>query len=373
MEPGSSLLRRLGQAVLVGAVVVLAPLAGAWLAGNAPSDYLRFPPRPTNAVAASFSWPLFVAGCAGVALVLTPFLARLLTTSSRARAGPPAASFPGWGWLGLAVMIGAWLVAWGAGSTPEYLRRLAFTPLWLGYIVLVNAVTRRRTGRCLMTERPLAFLALFPTSAVFWWVFEYLNQFVGNWVYTGDEPFSSWGYFWAATVPFSTVLPAVLSTRDLLASVPALHRGLGDWWRLPMPPARTKAAAAILAAAAAALVLLGAVPALLFPALWLAPLAVTVAVRILAGDDHLLHGPLRGDWRAIWLAALAALACGFLWEFWNWQSLSRWDYHIPYVSRFQLFEMPLLGYAGYLPFGLECVIVARLLVGLPGDPFRHEA
>jgi hypothetical protein len=36
------------------------------------------------------------------------------------------------------------------------------------------------------------------------------------------------------------------------------------------------------------------------------------------------------------------------------------DLSIPYVQVFHIFEMPLLGYAGYLPFGLKCYCVANL-------------
>jgi hypothetical protein len=46
---------------------------------------------------------------------------------------------------------------------------------------------------------------------------------------------------------------------------------------------------------------------------------------------------------------------------WNTYSLARWTYSVPLVHRFQIFEMPLLGYAGYLPFGLECVVAGELL------------
>ena len=59
-------------------------------------------------------------------------------------------------------------------------------------------------------------------------------------------------------------------------------------------------------------------------------------------------------------AALAALICGFFWEMWNFYSLARWTYSVPLVHRFQIFEMPLLGYAGYLPFGLECAVMGSL-------------
>jgi hypothetical protein len=34
------------------------------------------------------------------------------------------------------------------------------------------------------------------------------------------------------------------------------------------------------------------------------------------------------------------------------------------VQHFHVFEMPLLGYAGYLPFGLECALAADLVARL---------
>jgi hypothetical protein len=46
---------------------------------------------------------------------------------------------------------------------------------------------------------------------------------------------------------------------------------------------------------------------------------------------------------------------------WNYFSLAKWEYSIPFVHRYQIFEMPLLGYAGYLPFGLECAVIGSML------------
>ena len=42
---------------------------------------------------------------------------------------------------------------------------------------------------------------------------------------------------------------------------------------------------------------------------------------------------------------------------------------MPFVGRPRLFEMPLLGYGGYLPFALEVFAVWSLLQGIarPGD------
>ena len=69
----------------------------------------------------------------------------------------------------------------------------------------------------------------------------------------------------------------------------------------------------------------------------------------------------RGDWRPIVIPSMAGLLCGLLWELWNSQSLAHWEYSIPYLHAYQIFEMPVLGYAGYVPFGLACVICAQLL------------
>jgi hypothetical protein len=69
----------------------------------------------------------------------------------------------------------------------------------------------------------------------------------------------------------------------------------------------------------------------------------------------------------VWLPALAALFCGFFWELWNVNSLAHWEYSVPFVQRFHIFEMPILGYAGYLPFGLECMVVSLMFGKVMGE------
>jgi hypothetical protein len=111
------------------------------------------------------------------------------------------------------------------------------------------------------------------------------------------------------------------------------------------------------------LALIGIFPDQLFALLWVSPLLIVLSVQGLTGRRTLLY-PLRsGDWRPVVVPALAALACGFFWETWNYFSLARWTYTIPFVQRFHLFEMPILGYGGYLPFGLECLLAGTLVIG----------
>jgi hypothetical protein len=98
--------------------------------------------------------------------------------------------------------------------------------------------------------------------------------------------------------------------------------------------------------------------------LWLAPLLVLAALPQLVVGESMLAPLARGDWRPLLLPALAALLCGLFWELWNWGSAAQWHYQVPYVQHFHVFEMPLLGYAGYLPFGLECALAADLVARL---------
>jgi len=109
---------------------------------------------------------------------------------------------------------------------------------------------------------------------------------------------------------------------------------------------------------------IGVRPDRFYALVWVAPLVLLIAIRALRRQSHPLQDLATPDWTAPVSAALAALVCGVFWEMWNYWSLARWAYSIPYVHRFSIFEMPLLGYAGYLPFGLECTAVAALVQDL---------
>ncbi|MDH3320293.1 MAG: hypothetical protein OEO84_11485 [Betaproteobacteria bacterium] len=342
-------------ALFAAALVIWgAPLLGLAVAGQPLAPYLEFPPRTQALGHAPFSWAaliVFALPALGAAALYAAGLAR-----ARPRQAPATQRFPWWGWIGLALVTLGWALAWSEGLVPPEWRRQTFTPLWLGYVVTMNALAYRRSGRSPLTHQRRWLLALFPASAAFWWLFEYLNQYTGNWYYSGVAATGAWDYFLQATLPFSTVLPAVVCTRAWLASFARLGA-------LALPPVRGHAGLAWGALLLGALALggLGLWPEQLFALLWLAPLLVLAGLqKVLVGES--LFAPLtHGDWRPVLLPALAALVCGLFWEMWNWGSAAQWHYSVPYVQRFHVFEMPLLGYAGYLPFGVECLLAADLV------------
>ena len=336
------------------------PLAGIVLAGKPLDLYLEFPPRTVYVVHAEFSWWTFAVITSFILVTVFPFIYRIFRSRPSSEEKVNDARFPWWGWLAVTWLAVAWLLAWTRFPWFAPMQGFTFSMLWLGYIVIINALTWRRTGRSMLTHRPGYFLALFPLSAIFWWFFEYLNRFVQNWFYLGIDTLGPWDYFWQATLPFATVLPAVLGTRDLLATFPRLSAGLGNAWTMTWIKSKT-IAWILLIVSAVGLAAIGVWPNALFSMLWLAPLALITALQIIMDEESVLDGPVRGDWREIWQVALAALMCGFFWEMWNFGSLAHWEYSVPYVQRFEIFHMPLLGYSGYLPFGIECLAIARLL------------
>ena len=60
-----------------------------------------------------------------------------------------------------------------------------------------------------------------------------------------------------------------------------------------------------------------------------------------------------GDWRPVFSLWISCLICGFFWEMWNYLSYPKWVYHVPFVDFLHIFEMPLIGYLGYIPFHLN--------------------
>lgn len=346
------------------------PLLGVALSGQPIAPYLEFPPLTRHVQHAPFSRPVFAGLAIFILAILAPCVWRLLRCipSSRPQLITQKHAFPLWGWLGVLLIAGAWVLAWTRFPWFAVFQPFTFTPLWLGYIIVMNALTQRAIGTCMVVDRPRFILSLFLLSAAFWWFFEYLNRFVQNWYYVGIEDFSAWAYVFYATLAFATVLPAVASTVEWLTCSKQLRAAFRHGKPIGVPhPVAT--GWIVFAFACAGLMGIGVWPDYLFPLLWVSPLLIIVSVQAIVGEPTIFSTIQRGDWTPICLPALAGLQCGFFWELWNWHSLAHWEYAIPYVHRFLIFEMPLLGYAGYLPFGLECMVIAAVVLEreeLPG-------
>lgn len=353
-----------GTAVTIAGCFFL-PLLGVLLQGDHLGPYLQFPPLTRQVEHAPFSWLVFGVGILFLGNLFF-FVTRWLVPAQREKATlqrTPGA-FSWWGWTGLFFALLTWILAWNRFSWFAPLQPYTFFPLWLGYIVTVNGLIEKLGGKSPIRYSLKRFLLLFPISSMFWWYFEYLNRFVGNWYYVGHTP-NTVEYILHASLCFSTVLPAVYSTICLLYAFPSLGVRLGAGKRVAVKRVAAGFGWLVLLSAAFFLILIPVFPDLLFPFVWIAPLLLLTGLHIVRQRKGWWSPLAKGDWRPILLPALAALFCGFFWEMWNWKSLARWEYAVPFVDRFSVFAMPLLGYAGYLPFGLECRVITDFFLPLP--------
>jgi hypothetical protein len=352
------------QWVVMGIMLLGLPLAGILLAGKPVGPYLQFPPLTRYVAHAPFSWAVFAfyAAVNMAAVLLIVYLIAIGRKRGRSVRIDRKYRIPWWGRLGMVVMIAGWLLAWTRLAWFAPWQHHTFVLPWIGYILLVNGLCVQRTGRSLLTDAPVRFWALFPVSALFWWFFEYLNRFVQNWYYLGVDHFGTAAYVAFATLAFATVLPAVLSTYRLILSFGIFDPGLRRVMPVRISRPRT-AAMAVFISAALGLFFLGLYPSWLFALLWISPLLILIALQTLS-DRPTIFTPLKtGDWHPLVAAALAALVCGLFWELWNIGSLAQWQYSLPFVDRFRIFAMPILGYGGYLPFGLQCLVAGEMVLG----------
>lgn len=268
----------------------------------------------------------------------------------------PQPKWPVYGWIGLGLVALAWPLNW---LLPGLRTHLLFFPLWLGYVFVVDALVFRRTGTSPIARSRKGVAMLFLASAPAWWLFEVINWRTQNWVYVGREHFSDLTYFLLASVAFSTVMPAVFASAELMRSF-RWTEGFTGLWRLPR---NGRTAASFLVLGAVMLALLLAWPSYFYPLTWGAAFCLIEPLNIWLGRPSLFDRLEKGDWRPVVALGAGGLLCGFFWELWNYYAYPRWIYHTPGVEFAYVFEMPLLGYAGYLPFALELYALAHLLLG----------
>lgn len=357
--------RRLAGAV--GVAVIILPALGAALRGRVPSGLFQFPPAlRIPAGYPHFSWAAAGAVIAGIIACVGFWFLGPRDVGAPSVPPPPMPArrnrLPVWGVAAMLWTALWWLLAWTRWPWFEPFQQFTFFPLWMGFVVTVNALVERRQGSCLMRRDPRLWLRLFGASAICWWGFEWLNRFVHNWHYHNVRDIGPIAYAVHATLCFSTVVPAVAAVAEWIG---ADRNGANRWAAGPACGwlERRTGATVLVVFGVGALLGTGVRPSWCYPALWVGPLALSLGVQSLAGRDGLTRELARGDWTKAGAWMLAALVCGGFWELWNWHSLAKWTYTVPGVERWHVFEMPLLGYVGYLPFGLECLLVADAAIG----------
>jgi hypothetical protein len=271
-----------------------------------------------------------------------------------------ARPLPAYGWIGLATLVAAeWLMFRGAEPVATY-----FTPMaWTAYILLADAAVFAIRGRSRLRDEPREFARVALLSIPLWLLFEAYNLRLENWTYVGlpDNWLARWfGYAWS----FATITPAIFVTADLVESfdwfTPARAPATAEGFAAAGKPVKFSPRARFHFVVVGALMLL--VPlvlpkpaaAYLFAPVWLGFVFLLDPINFRLGQPSLL-GDLEAGRRArLYALLVSGWVCGWLWEFWNYWARAKWLYIFPMFQDWKIFEMPVPGYLGFLPFALEC-------------------
>jgi len=229
---------------------------------------------------------------------------------------------------------------------------------WYSLILFLDSVRTAGGKRSLIFHRPLVFIFLLFWSAVIWFVFEAINFRIANWYYIFVQD-NFIERFIGSWLSFGTVLPAIFLIEKLLKDLNLFSKG-------PRLPFAFKGAFAhltvILGLICLALPLL--FPVYAFPLVWVFGFLLPLPLVKKGVDLVLLKDVEEGRWNSFARLLAAGMICGLIWEFLNSFAMMRWIYTVPFLEDFKLFEMPPLGFLGFPPFALECVVMYALLVAL---------
>jgi hypothetical protein len=201
---------------------------------------------------------------------------------------------------------------------------------------------------------------MLPASAFYWYLFEWYNLVTQNWLYINTPP-EKWIDVTMKVVSFATVIPALYETAELVGTLIGSRRRLTtgaliaeNWHVWSLLPGLLLSLLPLL------------FPKVFFWSVWLGLFFLIDPINDWMGRPSILRGWREGDLRRTVVFLTAGYICGFFWEFWNYWAYTKWVYTVPVPTMPQIFEMPILGFLGFGPFGFE-TFAFWTLVG-PAEP-----
>lgn len=352
--------------VALAILTILLPLAGAALSGVPLGDLLRFPltDRGWDPAPVSPAFTQVAQALAAFALGALLWIAWPRRPSSSANASPGSLRpWPRYAWLSVLVLILAVIAVDGEA------RHAAIGLITLAVTLAVNADTERRTGSSLISQRRGYFLLLFPVSLAGGWLFLYwVNLFVGLWTYPGASEAAPFAL--GKSLDYATLLPALMSLRQWLASFPWLLRATNRGVVLTNADQThdSREGGLLVGLAGVGLLASSIWPESLYPLALLAPAMVTLGLQILRKQPTSFIGAVRGDWSRPLLTALAALLLMATGQALNLVLGTAWSYRIPSLGGASILQLPIPAWLVILPLS----VLGLWLADQAAEPFKRR-
>ena len=254
--------------------------------------------------------------------------------------------------LVLAGALGLAMSFWGLFHDIGLIAQPFYAWAWWSYIFLLDGVVSRRRGSSLLTTRRRCLPSILLWSITFWYFFELLNLRYQNWYYVGVFGIGSVpdlvGGIVFGTAAFATVFMGLFETYDALTA-------FGLFEKVTLRP-RTFAPSVTYGVQAVGAIL---VTLSLTFSYYLAPL-VWGSLSFLIdpwnyrrGARSILADVESGNLGVLLRLLLSGLACGLVWETFNFLAPQKWLYTVRGLEGLKLFEMPVLGFVGFPALALD--------------------
>ena len=262
---------------------------------------------------------------------------------------------------GAGLLLSTTLLAAGIPFFKTWYYCLAWWPL----LLTVDSLNFRLTGDSPLARGAGPFLLKALVSVSLWLLFELFNLRLQNWSYH-SLPESHWERWLGYSIAFASVIPAIaefsLLTKHFIPRIRGLRKPI------VITPAAL-AGSAVLGISFLGLNLLW--PGLFFPLVWLGFIFLVDPVNYRTGRPSLWRDLESGKMDRLVHWGLAGLVMGGLWEFLNFWAGGHWRYSLPYLDFGRIFQMPVFGYLGFIPFALEVFVLWQLFLFLKDRWRKH--
>ncbi len=266
--------------------------------------------------------------------------------------------FPIWFYIAILINGLSWIISW---AQIKHIHFFIFIFLIGSYIFILDGINYKINKSSLFSRNKTAFLYTWLLSTLFWWYFEIIVMITKNWYYFTIVQYPLIITVPLATIYFSTVITGVIEIYEILNGLKVFKNPL----KLKLPQISVPIVFCI---GIISIFLTIWRPNYFFPFLWLSLFFILDPINYWLGNDSISKDVLKGKWGRVFRLGLSSLIFFIFWELWNFKNDPKWIYEVPYVDYFKVFEMPILGYSGYIPFGWEIFTFYSFFSGIFNYP-----